>query len=33
MDDIERAVDDAVNTYKSLLKDCRFVAGAGAIET
>jgi T-complex protein 1 subunit theta len=33
MDDIERAVDDAVNTFKCLLKDTRFVAGAGAIET
>jgi T-complex protein 1 subunit theta len=32
MDDIERAVDDAVNTYKCVLKDCRFVPGAGAIE-
>jgi len=33
MDYIERAVDDAVNTYKCLLKDCRFLPGAGAIES
>lgn len=33
MDDIERAVDDAVNTFKALLKDQRFVPGAGAIES
>jgi T-complex protein 1 subunit theta len=33
LDDIERAVDDAVNTYKSLLKDQRFLPGAGAIES
>ncbi len=32
MDDIERAVDDAVNTYKALTKDPRFVPGAGATE-
>lgn len=23
MDDIERAIDDAINTYKALTKDCR----------
>lgn len=32
MDDVERAVDDAVNSYKSLTKDSRFVPGAGATE-
>lgn len=32
MDDIERAVDDGVNTFKALSKDGRLVAGAGAFE-
>ena len=32
MDDIERAVDDAINTYKALTRDPRFVPGAGATE-
>ena len=32
MDDIERTVDDGINTYKSLTKDPRFVPGAGATE-
>ena len=32
MDDVERAVDDAVNSYKSLTKDSRFLPGAGATE-
>lgn len=32
MDDVERAVDDAVNTYKALTRDSRFVPGAGATE-
>jgi len=32
MDDIERAVDDGVNTFKGLCRDGRFVAGAGAME-
>ena len=33
MDDIERAVDDAVHTYRCLLKDQRFIPGAAATET
>ncbi|VDD92487.1 unnamed protein product [Enterobius vermicularis] len=32
MDDVERAIDDAVNAYKALTKDCKLVAGAGAVE-
>lgn len=32
MDDVERAIDDGVNVYKSLCKDSRFVAGAAATE-
>jgi len=32
MDDVERAIDDGVNVYKSLCKDGRFVPGAGASE-
>ncbi|KAI1725072.1 TCP-1/cpn60 chaperonin family domain-containing protein [Ditylenchus destructor] len=32
MDDIERAIDDAVNTYKALTKDNRLLPGAGAVE-
>ncbi|KAF7284227.1 hypothetical protein GWI33_022379 [Rhynchophorus ferrugineus] len=32
MDDIERAIDDGVNTFKGLSRDPRFVAGAGATE-
>ncbi|KAH7729509.1 hypothetical protein AAVH_02984 [Aphelenchoides avenae] len=32
MDDVERAIDDAVNTYKALTKDNRLLAGAGAVE-
>ncbi|XP_023014869.1 chaperonin containing TCP1 subunit 8 [Leptinotarsa decemlineata] len=33
MDDIERAIDDGVNTFKSISRDGRFVPGAGATET
>ncbi|XP_018327478.2 T-complex protein 1 subunit theta [Agrilus planipennis] len=32
MDDIERAVDDGVNTFKGIARDGRFVPGAGATE-
>ncbi|XP_073255581.1 T-complex protein 1 subunit theta-like isoform X1 [Porites lutea] len=32
MDDIERAVDDGVNTFKAVTRDDRFVPGAGATE-
>lgn len=32
MDDVERAVDDAINTCKALTRDPRFVPGAGATE-
>lgn len=32
MDDIERAVDDGINTFKAITKDGRCVAGAGAVE-
>jgi len=32
LDDIERSIDDAVNVFKSMTKDPRFVAGAGASE-
>lgn len=32
MDDIERAIDDGVNTFKSMSRDGRFLAGAGALE-
>lgn len=32
MDDVERAIDDAVNSYKALTKDNKLVAGAGAVE-
>lgn len=32
LDDVDRAVDDAVNVYKGITKDPRFVAGAGAAE-
>ncbi|KAK9881070.1 hypothetical protein WA026_014414 [Henosepilachna vigintioctopunctata] len=32
MDDIERAVDDGVNTFKSIARDGRLLPGAGAVE-
>jgi len=32
MDDVERAVESGINTYKALSKDKRLVAGAGAVE-
>jgi T-complex protein 1 subunit theta len=32
MDDVERAINDGVNTYKSLTRDAAFVHGAGAAE-
>lgn len=32
MDDIERAVDDGVNTFKGITRDGRFLPGAGATE-
>lgn len=32
MDDIERSIDDAVNTFKAITRDGRFLPGAGAIE-
>ncbi|XP_011550104.2 T-complex protein 1 subunit theta [Plutella xylostella] len=32
MDDIERAIDDGVNTFKGIARDGKFVPGAGATE-
>ncbi|CAK9815548.1 T-complex protein 1 subunit theta [Anthophora quadrimaculata] len=32
MDDIERAIDDGVNTFKGITRDGRFLPGAGATE-
>lgn len=32
MDDIERSIDDGVNTFKGMTRDGRFVPGAGATE-
>lgn len=32
LDDIERGIEDGVNVYRNLLKDPRFLPGAGSIE-
>lgn len=32
IDDVERAIDDAVNAYKALTRDASLVPGAGAVE-
>ena len=32
MDDVERAVENGVSLFRSLLKDPNFVPGAGSIE-
>lgn len=32
LEDIERAIDDGVNAFKNIVKDPRFIAGAGACE-
>jgi len=32
MDDMERAINDGVNTYKALTRDPKMVPGAGATE-
>lgn len=32
MDDIERAFDDAISTFKNVIKDNRFLPGAAATE-
>lgn len=33
LDDIERAIDDAVNVYRCMLHDPTYLPGAGATET
>jgi len=32
LDDVERAIDDGVNAFKNLVRDPRYIAGAGATE-
>lgn len=32
LDDLERSIDDGVNTIKSIIKDNRMVTGGGATE-
>jgi T-complex protein 1 subunit theta len=32
MDDVERAIENGVSLFRSLLKDPHFVPGAGSIE-
>ena len=32
LDDIERSIDDAVNTFKALTRDARLLPGAAATE-
>lgn len=32
LNEVYRSIDDAVNAYKNLIRDGRFVAGAGATE-
>jgi T-complex protein 1 subunit theta len=33
LEDIERAIDDAINVYRSILREPSFVPGAGSTET
>ena len=32
LDDVERAINNGINTYKSLCKDSRMLPGGGAVE-
>ncbi len=32
LNDVERAIDDGVNTFQAMARDGRFVAGAGAVD-
>merc|ERR1712072_141475 len=32
LDDVERAIDDGINTFRVMLQSAKFVRGAGAIE-